>query len=117
MFMKSRSRPSSVDEIRTIKEHAPGDEIAGNNDHSLAGRILAFLEKVVSDAGQTKNLRALVFAVAIGASLIIAACALPVLAFEISGAAGVAAVCGSCVSVAAAVAAIARIVKGFRRRK
>jgi hypothetical protein len=71
----------------------------------------------VSDAGQTRNLKGLVFAVAIGASLIISACAFPVLAFGISGVAGIGAVGGSCVTVAVAVATIARVVKGFRRRK
>jgi hypothetical protein len=116
-MFKSRSRSSPVDEIPTIKEHAPGDEISGGKDQSRTGRFLAFLEKVVGDPGQTKNLKALVFTVAISVSLVIVACAVPVLAFGISGAVGVGVVCGSCVTVAAAVAAIARVVKGFRRRK
>jgi hypothetical protein len=117
MLERFHSRSLRIRKTDCSDECPPKDEMTQSGGQTDTGRVLTFLEQVLSDPWQTENLKTLVLTVAFGAAVVIVACAVPVLAFGISGAVGIGALCGSLVSIAAIVATIARIVKRFRRRR
>jgi hypothetical protein len=118
IFSRPRSQSLSTDVTANNGERKTSDESGGSEKPGRGVGMADFFEGVVSDDKRTGRLIKIVLAMAVSVALIIAACAVPLLASGSSHAGiRISEVCGSLASLVAAVAGVAQIVRGGRRRK